>query len=141
MFLPDGRFDLVQTTRYNSSVPDTAVRARRDIRRGETIPYLYGWLMEFSVEAEDRQHEQGDVRSVVWSDRKQKSFFLGGIARFCNHDCSPNAHLVVGRTGGLMALEDINCGDEITWYYDDESFGPGNEDCLCLTCQCLERNG
>ena len=41
----------------------------------------------------------------------------------------------------VKADKNINIGDEITVSYGDNYFGPDNVECLCHTCEVLERNG
>ena len=48
---------------------------------------------------------------------------IGGVARFCNHSCLPNLHVVATRVdarapiAALRALRDILPGEELTFSY------------------------
>ena len=66
-----------------------------------------------------------------------------GPARFANHDCDSNARLKPQGDDSMMvfALKNIEIGEEITVSYGDNYFGPDNCECLCHTCEGLERNG
>ena len=81
--------------------------------------------------------------SIVVSGRKKNSSIFLGPARFANHDCEANGRLVPRGENGMevVAMKNIEVGDEITVSYGDDYFGPGNMDCLCHTCEQLERNG
>ncbi|KAL9043333.1 MAG: hypothetical protein Q9214_003473 [Letrouitia sp. 1 TL-2023] len=70
------------------------------------------------------------------SRKKTPSLFLGP-ARFSNHDCNANARLVTRGSEGMqvVAVRDIDVGDEITVTYGENYFGEENCECLCLTCE------
>ncbi|KAH4215252.1 hypothetical protein HBI18_254530, partial [Parastagonospora nodorum] len=81
--------------------------------------------------------------SLVVSSRRNTCSLLLGPVRFANHDCNANARLAaVGRTGvEVISVNRICRGDEITVSYGDDYFGKDNEECLCSTCEQLQRNG
>ena len=65
----------------------------------------------------------------------------GGLGRFVNHSCDPNAEtqkwLVRGELAiGLFALRDIPAGSEITFDYNFERYGDKPLRCLCGTPAC-----
>ena len=65
----------------------------------------------------------------------------GGLGRFVNHSCDPNAEtqkwLVRGELAiGLFALRDIPAGSEITFDYNFERYGDKPLRCLCSTPAC-----
>ena len=117
--------------------------ARRLIKRGETIKYLSGVQVMLSGEEErDLGLRRTDFSIVVSSRKKSASIFLGP-ARFANHDCDANARLVTTGLQGMevMAVREIETGEEITVTYGDDYFGVDNCECLCKTCESLGRNG
>ena len=136
LFRTDCKFDLVRTLRYAGDSYEVAVRARKAIRAGETVRFLEGALTRADEASETQQHLEGDVRSVLVSDRWSGLYFLSGLCRFANHDCKANARLNVtsARRCEVVAERDIRLGDEITVNYGPNFFGVGNEDCLCSTC-------
>lgn len=139
----DCPFEVTTTNRFQINVNEASVTARKDIRKGTTIRYLEGQLVELTEE-EDKQLSKGNNDfSVVISSRSGKRMMFLGPARFCNHDCEPNAQ--IDRTSDTLnkvkALKDIRAGEEITVEYAENYFSDGNKDCLCLTCELKLENG
>lgn len=139
----DCPFEVTTTNRFQINVNEASVTARKDIRKGTTIRYLEGQLVELTEE-EDKQLSKGkNDFSVVISSRSGKRMMFLGPARFCNHDCEPNAQ--IDRTSDTLnkvkALKDIRAGEEITVEYAENYFSDGNKDCLCLTCELKLDNG
>lgn len=142
MYLPDCPFEVVTTNRYTVETAEAAIVARRHIRRGETIKYLNGIQVELTEQEEKELSSVTDFSIVISSRRKRPSLFLGP-ARFANHDCKSNAAL--NTTGHhsiyIQARRDIAPGEEITVTYGEDYFGDDNQECLCTTCETLQRNG
>lgn len=139
----DCPFEVSTTNRYTIVTYEAAVTARRPIRKGETIKYLCGNLVAMTPEEEkDLDLTRRDFSIVMSSRKKTPSLFLGP-ARFANHDCNANAKLVTRGSEGMqvVAVRDIDLGDEITVDYGDNYFGDDNCECLCGTCESLERGG
>ena len=139
----DCPFEVSTTNRYTIVTYEAAVTARRAIRRGETIKYLCGNLVAMTNDEEkDLDLTRRDFSIVMSSRKKTPSLFLGP-ARFANHDCNANAKLVTRGTDGMqvIAQRDIELGDEITVNYGENYFGDDNCECLCGTCESLERGG
>ena len=89
----DCPFEVTTTNRFQINVNEASVTARKDIRKGTTIRYLEGQLVELT-EKEDKQLSKGNNDfSVVISSRSGKRMMFLGPARFCNHDCEPNAQI------------------------------------------------
>jgi [histone H4]-N-methyl-L-lysine20 N-methyltransferase len=130
LYLPDCPFEVSRTTRYTSE-PEAAIKARRDIEKGE-ITYLCGTQASFrGAEVPDQ-----DDFSITESGRRKVLFRMLGPARFINHDCEPNARLESSELSEevkVAALRKIWAGEEITIFYDRNAFGKGNRDCLCET--------
>jgi len=139
----DCPFEVSTTNRYTIVTYEAAVTARRSIKRGETIKYLCGNLVAMTTEEEkDLDLTRRDFSIVMSSRKKTPSLFLGP-ARFANHDCNANAKLVTRGSEGMqvVAVRDIDLGDEITVNYGENYFGDHNCECLCGTCESLERGG
>jgi histone-lysine N-methyltransferase SUV420H len=128
--LPDSPFEVSRTTRYTSE-PEAAIKARKDIKKGEVM-YLCGTQARFIGEEAPDQ----DDFSITESSRRKIFFRMLGPARFANHDCEPNARLESSESSEevkVIALRKIWAGEEITIFYDENAFGKGNCDCLCET--------
>lgn len=143
IWLPDCPFEVSTTNRYTIVTHEAAATARRLIRKGDAVKYLCGNLVSMSTEEEkDLDLTRRDFSIVMSSRKKTPSLFLGP-ARFANHDCNANARLVTRGSEGMqvVAIRDIQVGQEITVTYGDNYFGEGNCECLCLTCEQESRNG
>ncbi|KFZ05501.1 hypothetical protein V501_08288 [Pseudogymnoascus sp. VKM F-4519 (FW-2642)] len=143
IYLPDCPFEITSTNRYTVVTHEASVTARRLIKKGETVKYLCGVQVIMTKEEEaDINQRRRDFSIVVSSRNKSASLFLGP-ARFANHDCGANAELM--RTGAagmeIIAVRDIEVGDEITVTYGDNYFGEDNCECLCKTCEDNRENG
>ena len=138
----DCPFEVSTTNRYTITTHEAATTARRFIKKGDTIKYLCGNLVAMSSEEEkDLDLTRRDFSIVMSSRKKTPSLFLGP-ARFANHDCNANAKLVTKGPEGMqvVAVRDIEVGDEITVTYGDDYFGERNCECLCSTCDSMGRN-
>lgn len=143
MWLPDCPFEVSTTNRYTIVTQEAATTARRFINKNEPIRYLCGYLVSMTAEEEqDLDLTRRDFSIVMSSRKKSPSLFLGP-ARFANHDCNANARLVTQGSDGMqvVAVRDIQLGEEITVTYGDSYFGEGNCECLCMTCEREGRNG
>jgi len=143
MYMTDCPWEVSTTNRYTITTYEAAVTARKRIKQGETIKYLTGTLVPLTAEEDtDLELTQRNFSIVVSSRKKNSSIFLGP-ARFSNHDCDANGRLVTRGTDGMevIAMKNIEVGDEITVSYGDDYFGRGNIECLCHTCEKAERNG
>ncbi|EGP89423.1 uncharacterized protein MYCGRDRAFT_85175 [Zymoseptoria tritici IPO323] len=142
MYLSDCPFEVGTTTRYTITTAEAAIIARKPIRKGESIKYLIGIQVEMTVEEEKDLSSRNDFSVVMSSRRKRPSLFLGP-ARFANHDCDSNAKLTTTGPHGLhiVACKAIALGEEITVTYGEDYFGDDNCECLCGTCERLQRNG
>ncbi|KAE8447963.1 hypothetical protein EG329_010035 [Mollisiaceae sp. DMI_Dod_QoI] len=141
IYLPDCPFEVSSTNRYTIVTQEAAVTARRFIKKGEIVKYLCGIQVIMTEEEEELiKSSRRDFSIVVSSRNKTASLFLGP-ARFANHDCGASARLMTTGTNGMeiIAVRDIEIGDEITVSYGENYFGEDNCECLCQTCeeQCL----
>ena len=142
MYLPDCPFEVGTTNRYTITTAEAAIVARKHIRKGEPIKYLSGIQVEMTEKEEKELSSRTDFSIVLSSRRKRPSLFLGP-ARFANHDCDSNAKLNTTGPHGIhiVACKEIATGDEITVTYGEDYFGEKNCECLCSTCEGLQRNG
>ncbi|TAQ87736.1 hypothetical protein B7494_g3959 [Chlorociboria aeruginascens] len=143
IYLPDCPFEVSSTNRYTVVTHEAAVMARRWIKKGEVVKYLCG--IQVIMTPEEETHiglSRRDFSIVISSRNKSASLFLGP-ARFANHDCGANARLMTSGSAGMeiIAVRDIEVGDEITVSYGENYFGEDNCECLCKTCEDACRNG
>ena len=143
MYQTDCAWEVSTTNRYTITTYEASVTSRRRIRQGDTIKYLTGTLVPLTTEESADLDLTNRNFSIVVSARKKNSSIFLGPARFANHDCDANGRLVTRGDNGMevIAMKNIEVGDEITVSYGDDYFGPANIDCLCHTCEHLERNG
>jgi histone-lysine N-methyltransferase SUV420H len=143
MYMPNCPFEVNTTNRYTIETQEASITARKDIKKGEVIKYLTGIQVAITKQEEkDLDVTRRDFSIVMSSRKKTPSLFLGP-ARFANHDCDANAKLsTVGLHGmQIVATKDIEVGEEITVTYGVDYFGEDNCECLCATCEKLQRNG
>lgn len=140
---PDCPFEVSTTNRYTIVTQEAATTARRLIKKNDPIKYLCGYLVSMTPEEEGILDQSKRDFSIVMSSRKKTASLFMGPARFANHDCNANARLVTMGYDGMqiVAVRDINKGEEITVTYGDSYFGEGNRECLCETCEKSGRNG
>ena len=143
MYRTDCAWEVSTTNRYTITSYEAAVTARQRIKQGETIKYLTGTLVPLTAEESASLDLTQRNFSIVSSSRKKASSIFLGPARFANHDCGANARLVTkgGDSMEIIAMKNIDIGEEITVSYGDDYFGPANIDCLCHSCEKAERNG
>lgn len=139
----DCPFEVSTTNRYTITTHEAATTARKFIKKGDTIKYLCGQLVAITSEEEkDLDLTRRDF-SIVMSSRKKTPLLFLGPARFANHDCNANARLNTKGLEGMevVAVRNIDVGEEITVTYGDDYFGLNNRECLCGTCESMGRNG
>lgn len=143
IYMPDCPFEVNTTNRYDISLQEACVTARKPIKRGHEIKYLTGIQVGITKEEEETLDLTRTDFSIVMSSRKKTPSLFLGPARFANHDCNANAKLNTTGAHGMqvMAVKDIEIGDEITVTYGVDYFGEDNCECLCSTCERLRRNG
>lgn len=143
MYKTDCSWEVSTTNRYTITTHEAAVTVRRRIKAGEPVKYLVGTLVPLTAEESKNLDITNRNFSIVTSARKKFSSIFLGPARFANHDCNANARLEVRGNDGMqvVAVQNIDVGEELTVSYGNDYFGPDNVDCLCRTCEVLERNG
>jgi len=143
IYSPDCPWETSTTNRYTVDTHEAATFARHPIKKGELIKYLSGIQAPITKEEEkDLDLTRRDFSIVMSSRKKIPSIFLGP-ARFANHDCEANARLTTRGFNGMtvVAARDVKRGEEITVTYGNDYFGIDNCECLCGTCERLQRNG
>ncbi|KAK5956696.1 histone lysine methyltransferase Set9 [Knufia fluminis] len=143
MYKTDCPWEVSTTNRYTITTFEAAVTARARIKQNQTIPYLVGTLVPLTAEESNQLDATNRNFSIVCAGRKKAQSIFLGPARFANHDCDANARLVPKGNDSMevVALRNIEVGEEITVSYGDDYFGPDNVDCLCATCEKVVRNG
>ena len=143
MWNMDCAFEVCTTNRYTINTHEAAVKARREIKKGEIIKYLCGTLVAITPNEEKELDLTRRDFSIVMSSRKKTPSLFLGPARFANHDCNANARLsTVGMDSmQVVATRHIAKDEEITVTYGEDYFGRDNCECLCATCESLCRNG
>lgn len=141
--MPDCAFEVTTTNRYTIDTQEASVTARRNIPKGELIRYLSGIQVPITSEELDELDITRRDFSIVMSSRKRTPSLFLGPARFANHDCDANARLTTRGSSGMavVAVKDIEVGEEITVTYGEDYFGVDNCECLCATCEDSRRNG
>ncbi|KAF2215365.1 hypothetical protein CERZMDRAFT_36076 [Cercospora zeae-maydis SCOH1-5] len=142
MWLPNCPFEVCTTNRYTITTAEASIVARKNIRKDTEIEFLRGIQVEMTEQEERELSSNTDFSIVITSRRKRPSLFLGP-ARFANHDCNSNARLQTKGMHGIhiVARRNIVVGEEITVTYGTDYFGENNCECLCHTCEKLQRNG
>lgn len=143
IYMPDSSFEVTTTNRYTIETQEASVTARREIKKGEMIRYLSGIQVPITGEELDELDLTRRDFSIVMSSRKKTPSLFLGPARFANHDCDANSRLTTKGSSGMavVAVKDIEVGDEITVTYGADYFGLDNCECLCATCESRRRNG
>lgn len=143
MYKTDCPWEVSTTNRFTITSFEAAVTARARIKQNQTIPYLVGTLVKMSAEESNKLDATNRNFSIVCLGRKKAQAIFLGPARFANHDCEANSRLVPKGDDSMevVALRNIEVGEEITVSYGDDYFGPDNMDCLCATCEKVVRNG
>lgn len=143
IYLPDCPFEVSSTNRYTVVTHEAAITARRLIKKGEVVKHLCG-IQVIMTDDEEKHIAQSrrDFSIVISSRNKSASIFLGP-ARFANHDCGANARLLTQGKAGMeiIAVRDIEVGEEITVTYGESYFGENNCECLCKSCEEKLQNG
>ena len=109
----------VKTSRQHGK----GVFASKPIRKGETIITFSGPRVHRT------QLDSNDYHLQIAED-----YYLGASGReddYVNHSCAPNSGFQGGLT--LVALRDVETGEEITWDY---STAIDEEDFLGFPCRC-----
>lgn len=137
IYLPDCPYEVSTTNRYTIVTQEAAVTARQFIKKGQAVKYLSGIQVLITPEEERELSTRKKDFSIVVSSRSKCASLFMGPARFANHDCRANARLMITSQAciEIIAMRNIEVGDEITVTYSDNYFGESNCECLCRTCE------
>lgn len=137
IWLPDCAFEISFTNRYMVDQWEGKTTARKFVKAGEKIKYLCGELVQISMGEGDNDRFIENAFSITYSSRRKTPSLFLGPARFSNHDCNANAKLESRGNEGMcvIAVRDIEVGDEINVHYGDNYFGEDNCECLCASCE------
>jgi [histone H4]-N-methyl-L-lysine20 N-methyltransferase len=137
IYLPDCPFEVNTTNRYTIVTHEASITARRYIKKNESIKYLSGIQVMITPEEETEISARKKDFSIVVSSRNKCASLFMGPARFANHDCGANAKLMTTSNAGIevVAVRNIEVGEEITVTYGENYFGDDNCECLCKTCE------
>ena len=104
------------------------VFATRPIKKGEIIAEFDGKIYQYD-HAWNRYLENHAIQigSRRWRDSK-------GIATSINHSCKPNCG--IKRDNRIVAMRNINAGEEITWDYAMTENDPWRMKCKCGSDDC-----
>lgn len=143
IYLPDTPFEVSSTNRYTITTQEACIVARQYIKRNQTIKYLSGIQVVITPEEEEALSSRKKDFSIVVSSRNKCTSLFMGPARFANHDCGANAKLMTTGQAGIeiVAVRNIDVGEEITVTYGENYFGEDNCECLCQTCEDNQANG
>ena len=77
-----------------------------------------------------------DTSCMLRSSRSKCTQVVFGPITLTNHSCIANCDFVSkGKTISLQAIEDIEPGEELTYFYGEEYFGTNNKGCQCSDCK------
>ncbi|KXS18254.1 hypothetical protein M427DRAFT_132992 [Gonapodya prolifera JEL478] len=144
MYHPQAGYEISRTYRYSrvSQKAEACILATRNWVPGEQINLCTGYIAILTEEDEDWLSDR-DFSVITLSSKKASSLFLGP-ARFVNHDCEPNCVFTPQKRTNIIwftVVRPIGRGEEITASYGDNYFGNENAECLCATCERLQRGG
>ncbi|TPX72247.1 hypothetical protein SpCBS45565_g00563 [Spizellomyces sp. 'palustris'] len=144
MYHPAAGYEIAQTSRYKSSGKvEACIIATREFNAGDQIPHCTGVIAE--LDEDDEEYLVNRDFSVMFSTKKDCMCLFLGPARFVNHDCDPNCKFILlNERANLICfkvLRDIRVGEELTTFYGSNYFGEDNKECLCETCERLQKGG
>ena len=140
VLLPESGYEYSICNRYSQDKSGQGVKvvATKDWSPSDSITHLSGFIVEMNAEEENSFIRTGENDfSIMYSTRKQCSQLWLGPAAYINHDCRPNCKFwPTGRdTACVVCIRPILANEEITCFYGENFFGPGNENCECVTCE------
>lgn len=113
------------------------VFASKPFARGEFILSAKGRILD------DADFEDGSYEDCHCLQIGEHTYIgaSGEIDDFVNHSCDPNAgYKITGEQADLVAIRDIQAGEEITFDYSTSMHNDANElDCACGAPHCRGR--
>lgn len=126
IYLPDCPFEVLNTNRFAPKAQDTAIIARKFVKKGQEIKYLQGIKARVDKNEQEAIKHSGQDFSLLKLDIG--TYIMLGPASFVNHSRKFNARLSIrGLFIQVIAEEDIEIEEEITIYYGEDYFYPGVE--------------
>lgn len=122
------------------------VRAMQAIKKGQFIAEYLGEVLDQPrfVKKQQKYRKEGLEHfyfMMLQQDEYIDATEKGGISRFCNHSCNPNAEIEKWIVGpkvrlGLFAKRDIEMFEEICFDYKVDRFGGEAQPCYCMEPNC-----
>ncbi len=126
-----------------SKIAGSGVFANKEIEKGQTICFLNGELCSLG-EILKRVNEGKEEPSDPLGVDDEEYLDLDEVSRTFNHSCDPNS-FIRGKNE-LVAIRDINKGEEITYDYsttmndNKEKIENAGRELWTCTCRCGSRN-
>ena len=136
IYHPDCPFKIAESEHLSGLEPEAAVFAKRSFQRGHIIEFLSGVCVSLTKKEELELERSEKDFSLLQSSRSQRAAMFLGPARFVNHDCKANSKIVPAdkSRAHIVALKEIDEGEEITVFYGEHYFGENNYECSCRSC-------
>ncbi|ANZ73736.1 BA75_00776T0 [Komagataella pastoris] len=123
------------------------VRAQDDIKQDAFIYEYLGEVIDESTFRKRKENYDNQGLEHFYFMMLQKGEFIdatakGGLGRFCNHSCRPNAYVDKWEVGnklrmGIFAKRDIYKGEEICFDYNVDRYGANPQKCYCGEDNCI----
>jgi uncharacterized protein len=111
--------------------------ARRKIRKGTPLIEYVGEKITKAQAAERIDAENPFIFSLD-DETDVDGDVPWNPARFLNHSCEPNAEAeIIGEQIWILALRDIQAGEEITYNYSYDLEGYEDHPCRCGSAKCV----
>ena len=130
IYHPNCLFRIAESEHLSGLEPEAAVFAKCSFQRGQTIEFLGGVCVSLTKKEELELERSEKDFSLLQSCRSQRAAMFLGPARFVNHDCKANSKIVPAEKSRahIVALKEIDEGEEITVFYGENYFGENEND-------------
>lgn len=116
---------------------DIGVFANEIIFRGEHVASFDGPVFSWPKTTDSISNEPPFfARDHAIQFEELRARDSNGLARFTNHSCSPNAG--IRNLFSIVAMRDIEAGEEVTWDYDMSEDTYWSMKCRCKSEECRE---
>ncbi|KAI0464505.1 hypothetical protein LJB42_002120 [Komagataella kurtzmanii] len=123
------------------------VRAQTDIKQDAFIYEYLGEVIDESTFRKRKENYDNQGLEHFYFMMLQKGEFIdatakGGLGRFCNHSCRPNAYVDKWEVGnklrmGIFAKREIYKGEEVCFDYNVDRYGANPQKCYCGEDNCI----
>lgn len=123
------------------------MRADTDLEAGTFVREYVGEVInEPTFRRRMLQYDEEGIKHFYFMSLGKNEFVdatkKGGLARFCNHSCSPNCYVdkwVVGDKFrmGIFVKRRIRAGEELTFDYNVDRYGADPQPCYCGEPECV----